>query len=32
MVSGGMILALAALLEGTHQAAYHLGTSHTNPV
>lgn len=32
MVSGGMILALAALLEGTHHPAYHLGTSHTNPV
>lgn len=30
MVAGGMILALAALLEGTHAPVYHQGTSHTN--
>ena len=32
MVSGGMILGLAALLEGTQQAVYHLGSSHTNAI
>jgi long-chain acyl-CoA synthetase len=30
MVSGGMIAALAALLEGSHAPVYHLGSSHTN--
>lgn len=30
MVSAGMILALAALLEGTAKPVYQLGTSHTN--
>jgi len=30
MVSGGMIAALAALLEGTHAPVYHLGSSHAN--
>ncbi len=32
MVSGGMILALAALLEDTHAPVYHLGSSHKNAV
>jgi long-chain acyl-CoA synthetase len=32
MVSGGMILGLAALLEGTHAPTYHLGSSHKNPI
>ncbi len=30
MVSAGMILSLAALIEGTAKPVYHLGTSHTN--
>lgn len=30
MVSGGMIASLAALIEGTHQAVYQLGSSGTN--
>lgn len=30
-VAGGMIAALGALLEGTQESVYHLGTSHTNP-
>ncbi len=32
MVAGGMISALAALLEGTQAPVYHLGTSDTNAV
>ncbi|MCS6901449.1 MAG: AMP-binding protein [Myxococcales bacterium] len=32
MVAGGMIVALAELLEGTHKLVYHLGSSDTNPL
>ena len=30
-IAGGMVAALGALLERTHEAVYQLGTSHTNP-
>ncbi|MEZ4391140.1 MAG: AMP-binding protein [Polyangiales bacterium] len=30
-VAGGMVAALGALLEDTHESVYQLGTSHTNP-
>ncbi len=32
MVAGGMIVALAELLEGTHKLVYHLGSSDTSPL
>lgn len=32
MVAAGMILTLAELLDGSHRAVYHLGSSDTNPL
>lgn len=32
MVAGGMIVALAELIEGTHKLVYHLGSSDTSPL